>query len=112
MSSILNLSNLKDKITSKLSLQGSSKNQKSGKDSKEKDQQKPKESSKIEKSKESKRKSSKQDKGSNVEKVIDANSKNNADETLRQEALALGATEEDLKLLQGIESDDDKSEIE
>ena len=31
---------------------------------------------------------------------------------LRREALALGATDEDLKLVEGIESDDDKSEQE
>ena len=34
------------------------------------------------------------------------------DEILRREALALGATDEDLKLVEGIESDDDKSEQE
>lgn len=116
MSSILNLSNLKDKISSKLSLQGSSRNQKPGKDSKKKDLQKPKEYKQEEvKSKETKKKdnkgeNSKKSKQSSV--VSDGKNLNNTNEILRQEALALGATEEDLKLLQGIESDDEKSEIE
>lgn len=61
MSSILNLSNLKDKISSKLSLQGSSRNQKPGKDSKKKDLQKPKEYKQEEvKSKETKKKDNKE----------------------------------------------------
>ncbi|KAG5422109.1 MAK21 [Candida metapsilosis] len=117
MSSILNLSNLKDKITSKLNLQGSSKNQKSNKESKGKDQIKVKDSKqKEEKPKETKKKSSKEANGNKIEKSsVDKQSKPQSSETddiLRQEALALGATEEDLKLLQGIDDDDDKSEIE
>ncbi|KAI5950495.1 MAK21 [Candida theae] len=119
MSSILNLSNLKDKITSKLSSSGSSKNQKPGKKESiqgHKDANQKSEKVNESKVKDSKKKSNKgykgnESKAATVDKKETTKSRD-TDEILRQEALALGATEEDLKLLQGIESDDEKSELE
>lgn len=93
----LSLSNLKDKISLKLSLGGQK--EKAGK--KDKKQKK----SSDEKPQRSSKKSS-------SEKPHKSNSKsaNSVDDVLKREALALGASEEDLKLIQGV--DDDLSETE
>ena len=96
MSSGLNLSSLKDKIFSKLNLQ---------KDNQTKSQQKSKKASSNDKEiQKIKRNQQHQQKQTPKTKGVD--------EILRREALALGATDEDLKLVEGIESDDDKSEQE
>ncbi|KAI5959129.1 MAK21 [Candida pseudojiufengensis] len=113
MSSILNLSGLKDKITNKLSQQKPNKKEKKQEQQKIKKQQEPsKDQSTITKTNNSKSKSK-----SNKDSITI--SKNNrkqnkvTDEILRREALELGATEEDLKLLEDLdENDDDQSEIE
>ncbi|RCK57555.1 Ribosome biogenesis protein MAK21 [Candida viswanathii] len=91
----LNLSSLKDKISSKLNQQSDKKKNGSKKDKKKEDNEKDVKNDK--KNDVSKKKMPKED---------------DEEEILRREALALGATEEDLKLLEGIESDDEKSEQE
>lgn len=97
MSTGLNLSSLKDKIFNKLSLQ---------KDNQNKTKQKPKKTDSNDKEIKNDKKKQTISVKTNVQKSKDI------DEILRREALALGATDEDLKLVEGIESDDDKSEQE
>lgn len=97
MSSGLNLSSLKDKIFSKLNLQ---------KDNQTKSQQKSKKASSNDKEIQKDKKKPATPAKANAKKT------KGVDEILRREALALGATDEDLKLVEGIESDDDKSEQE
>ena len=94
MSSGLNLSSLKDKIFSKLNLQ---------KDNQTKSQQKSKKASSNDKEIQKDKKKPATPAKANAKKT------KGVDEILRREALALGATDEDLKLVEGIESDDDKS---
>lgn len=89
----LNLASLKDKISSKLSQQNDKKKSNSKKDKKKSTQ------------------ANNNDVKSDNKKKETKESENEGD-VLRREALALGATEEDLKLLEGIESDDEKSEQE
>ncbi|KAL6452807.1 MAK21 Ribosome biogenesis protein MAK21 [Candida maltosa Xu316] len=79
----LNLTSLKDKISSKLTQQKDKKGKKSNK-------------------KESKKETKKETKKDTEEEQDES-----PEDILRREALALGATEDDLKLLQGLESDDD-----
>ncbi|KAI5952835.1 MAK21 [Candida jiufengensis] len=112
MSSILNLSGLKDKITSKLRQQKPSKKEKKQEQKQVKKQQEDKVEHKSVSTKNSK--PPKKDVNTETPISISKNNKKQAkvtDEILRQEALELGATEEDLKLLQDFESDDN-SEIE
>ena len=95
MSSGLNLSSLKDKIFSKLNLQ---------KDNQTKSQQNQRKQVQMTRDTKDKKKPATPAKQTPKTKGVD--------EILRREALALGATDEDLKLVEGIESDDDKSEQE
>lgn len=131
----LSLSNLKDKISSKLSgsqkqdskaskklskkenglvrdsKKGSKDSKRSAKDSKApKDFKAPKDYKAPKDSKKSKSDSKKSKKSENFEKS--ANTKSSIDEDLKREALALGASEQDLELLNGLQGEESEEEFE
>lgn len=96
----LNLTSLKDKISSKINLLSLKKNKKETKVKKQKEQTQ-------EKAQESKKLSSKDSKHSKSTQEEPVESEQ---DILRREALALGATEEDLALLNGVEEGEESEQ--
>lgn len=109
----LSLSALKDKVASKLTqaAEPSGKNNQKGKSKPGKSDSKAKDQKQNDKKQKSKDKNDKKEESK--QKEISQQSKQESEQdVLRREALALGATEEDLKLLEGVDDSGSEAEFE
>ncbi|CCE79606.1 Piso0_001683 [Millerozyma farinosa CBS 7064] len=107
----LNLSALRDRVASKLANQKPSSTNGSGKKDKTKAQQSRTDKSSSDRPKNGK-KDDRREKGAKKNSKDGKVKQSDVDSVLRREALALGASEEDIALVEGIQEEDENSEIE